>query len=41
MNIPTFKLNDGNEIPPFGFGVFQIPADGSTYKAVSEALKLG
>ena len=41
MNIPTFKLNDGNESPSFGFGVFQIPADGSTYKAVSNALKLG
>lgn len=41
MNIPTFKLNDGNEIPSFGFGVFQIPADGSTYKAVSNALKPG
>lgn len=39
--IPTFKLNDGTEIPSFGFGVFQIPADGSTYKAVLEALKLG
>ncbi|MGM9891862.1 aldo/keto reductase [Limosilactobacillus sp.] len=40
-NIPAFKLNDGNEIPSFGFGVFQIPADGTTYKAVSDALKLG
>ena len=40
-NIPTFKLNDGTEIPSFGFGVFQIPADGTTYKAVSDALKLG
>lgn len=40
-NIPTFKLNDGNEIPSFGFGVFQIPADGSTYRAVADALKLG
>ncbi|MGM9906696.1 aldo/keto reductase [Limosilactobacillus sp.] len=39
--IPTFKLNDGNEIPSFGFGVFQIPADGSTYRAVADALKLG
>lgn len=38
---PKFKLNDGNEIPSFGFGVFQIPADGSTYKAVSQALKDG
>lgn len=41
VNIPAFKLNDGNEIPSFGFGVFQIPADGTTYKAVSDALKLG
>lgn len=41
MNIPTFKLNDGNEIPSFGFGVFQIPDDGSTYRAVADALKLG
>ena len=24
-----------------GFGVFQIPADGSTYRAVTDALKLG
>lgn len=40
-NIPTFKLNDGNEIPSFGFGTFQIPADGSTYKAVKDALSAG
>lgn len=40
-NIPTFKLNDGTKIPSFGFGTFQIPADGSTYKAVTNALKLG
>lgn len=39
--IPTFKLNDGNKIPSFGFGTFQIPADGSTYDAVANALKLG
>ncbi|WP_267202516.1 aldo/keto reductase [Limosilactobacillus kribbianus] len=39
--IPTFKLNDGNEIPSFGFGTYQIPADGSTYDAVANALKLG
>ncbi|HIV86178.1 MAG TPA: aldo/keto reductase [Candidatus Monoglobus merdigallinarum] len=37
----TVKLNDGVEIPVYGFGTFQIPADGSTYKAVSEALSLG
>ncbi len=41
MNIPKFKLNDGNDIPSMGFGVFQIPADGSTYRAVTDALKLG
>ena len=31
-------LNDGIKIPAIGFGVFMIPADGSTYKAVREAL---
>lgn len=35
------KLNDGNEIPAVGFGVFLIPNDGSTYKAVMDALKDG
>ena len=35
------QLNDGNKIPTVGFGVFQIPADGSTYTAVVEALKAG
>ncbi len=37
----TFKLNDGNEIPAIGYGTFLIPADGSTYKAVTKALELG
>ena len=37
----TITLNDGVEIPVYGFGTFQIPADGSTYKAVREALDLG
>ncbi len=37
----TFTLNDGNSIPSVGFGTFQIPADGSTYKAVKDALSLG
>ena len=41
MKIKTVKLNDGVEIPVYGFGTFQIPADGSTYKAVREALDLG
>ncbi len=39
--INSIKLNDGVEIPAYGFGTFQIPADGSTYKAVREALELG
>ena len=34
-------LNDGVKIPAVGFGVFMIPADGSTYKAVREALEAG
>lgn len=34
-------LNDGNHIPAVGFGVFMIPNDGSTYKAVREALDAG
>lgn len=34
-------LNDGVKIPSVGFGVFMIPADGSTYKAVREALDAG
>lgn len=37
----TFSLNDGNTIPAVGFGVFLIPADGSTYTAVKEALAAG
>lgn len=37
----TIKLNDGNEIPVIGFGTFQIPNDGSTYRAVTDALKVG
>ncbi|MDE7208070.1 MAG: aldo/keto reductase [Lachnospiraceae bacterium] len=34
-------LNDGSKIPAIGFGVFMIPNDGSTYNAVTEALKAG
>lgn len=34
-------LKDGIKIPAIGFGVFMIPADGSTYKAVREALDAG
>ena len=41
MNIQTVTLNDGVKIPVYGFGTYQIPADGSTYRAVREALDLG
>lgn len=36
-----FRLNDGNEIPAIGFGVFMIEPNGPTYDAVSEAIKAG
>ena len=34
-------LNDGNKIPQFGLGVFQIPGDEKTKEACLEAFKLG
>ena len=37
----SVKLNDGVMIPAVGFGTFRIPADGSTYNAVREALAVG
>lgn len=41
MEMCTFKLNDGNEIPVLGFGVFLVPNDGPTYEAVLQALRSG
>ena len=41
MAVETITLNDGVDIPVFGFGTFQIPPDGSTYRAVREALNMG
>ncbi len=38
--VPTIKLNDGNEIPQLGFGVFQIDPSG-TAEAVERALAIG
>lgn len=35
------KLNDGNEIPAIGFGVFMIENNGPTYDAVKLALNAG
>ncbi len=37
----SVKLNDNVAIPVYGFGTFLIPNDGSTYKAVREALDAG
>ena len=34
-------LNDGNQIPAIGFGVFMIEPNGPTYDAVTEAIKAG
>lgn len=41
MEIETVTLNDGVKIPAYGFGTYLIPSDGSTYRAVREALSLG
>ncbi len=38
--VPQLVLNDGNRIPQFGFGVFQIPP-GDTASAVRTALEIG
>ncbi|MDT7554282.1 MAG: 2,5-diketo-D-gluconate reductase [Pseudonocardiales bacterium] len=39
-NVPTIKLNNGVQIPQFGFGVFQIPSE-ETVGAVRTALDAG
>ena len=38
--VPDISLNDGNTIPQFGFGVFQIPPQ-ETAQAVGKALEVG
>ena len=40
MNIPSIRLNNGVEIPQFGFGVYQIAPE-ETEKACLEAFRLG
>ncbi len=40
-DIPKIKLNDGNEIPQLGFGVFQIPNHDDAVKAVESAISNG
>lgn len=39
--IPKIKLNDGNEMPQLGFGVFQIPDHDEAVKTVEMALANG
>jgi 2,5-diketo-D-gluconate reductase A len=39
-DVPSLQLNDGNQIPQLGFGVFQIPPD-ETAEAVRAALDVG
>lgn len=40
MTVPTFKLNNGIEMPAVGFGVFQIE-NGGTKQAVLDAIDAG
>ncbi|MEU1972748.1 aldo/keto reductase [Microbacterium sp. NPDC019599] len=40
MTIPTVTLNDGNQIPQLGYGVFKVPP-ADTERAVAEALEVG
>lgn len=40
MTVPTITLNDGNDIPQLGFGVFRVDPDG-TERVVSDALEVG
>ena len=39
-NVPHLELNDGNQIPQLGFGVFQIDRS-ETVEAVTRALEIG
>lgn len=40
-NVPTVKLNNGVEMPTFGFGVFQVPDPAEAEQAVTDALDAG
>jgi 2,5-diketo-D-gluconate reductase A len=39
-NVPSIRLNDGEQIPQLGFGVFQVPPK-DTAEAVTHALLTG
>ena len=40
MTVPTLRLNNGNDIPQLGFGVFQIPPD-EVIEPVGAAIEAG
>ncbi len=40
LQIPQIELNDGESIPQFGLGVFQVPED-ATFENVQTAIELG
>ena len=40
ISVPTLECNDGNHIPPLGFGVFEVPPEDTT-DAVLHALQAG
>ena len=41
MTQTYITLNDGNKIPQFGIGVFQVPEGEATYNTVKNALEIG
>ncbi len=41
MTQAYITLNDGNKIPQFGIGVFQVPEGEATYSTVKNALEIG
>ena len=41
MNQTFITLNDGNKIPQFGIGVYQVPEGIETFNAVTQALNIG
>ena len=41
MSQTYITLNDGNSIPQFGIGVYQVPEGEATYNTIMNALKMG
>ena len=40
-SVPRYTLNNGQTVPAVGLGTWQSAPDGSVYRAVREALKVG